>query len=178
MSEKFSLDDLPEVDTDVLRHNQKYADNTPECAAGIADAAVPKLDRNGRPIPGEYMYDLNKPFQMTVRGLGQIRALEKKRATVQFQNEIADLKKSRASAQSEVERLRLELAEKTDAVRVLARDQDPTRLERRVREAVDAASEKDGQTIRALQADLGTARSEIAELKAAKRRLKAARQGR
>jgi hypothetical protein len=137
---------------------------------------IPVLDRNGKPT-GEMKYDTRVPFEMTLERLGHIRGLLERDVRKESADAIRSLQQQLDLTRADREKMRIE----RDDLAANARTYDRAGREDKIQERIRVACETHAATlqneIRALRAEVGTLKSENADLREAKRRLKAARQG-
>lgn len=137
---------------------------------------TPILDRNGNPT-GAMRFSMHKPFEMTLERLGHIRGLIERDARKESANTIRTLQQQLDLARTDREELRVERDDLAAKARTYDRTGREDKIQTRIREACEAHGATLQDEIKALRAEIGTLKSENAELREAKRRLKAARQG-
>ncbi len=164
-----------EAHPEKIKNNQRYVHGSPgEVHSTVMAASTETRDRNGRPT-GERVFHRDAPFQVTLGTLGQIKALEQQRVRAGSEREIASLKQQAAKALADADRARSDRDAMAEQLRVLRRNEDPGRVDRKVREEVDRLTSSLTDVIAGLRSQASKDASEIADLKAAKKRLKAAR---
>lgn len=156
-----------------LRNTQKHVSR--DAIAGVPQGRR-VLDRNGNPTD-VVTYGMNEPFQMTMKHLGQIKAMAVRDTRKESAEEIKTLRRQVEQLQTTCASQRKELDELSAAARSYDRAGREEKIQERIRQACEQQTSKLQDEIRTLRSEVSTLKSENAELREAKRRLKAARQG-
>lgn len=135
-----------------------------------------KLDRNGNPTE-ELVFNANKPFEITAKRLGHIRGLIERDVRKESAEAIRTLQHQLDLARSDRDALRAERDDLAATARVYDRAGREDKIQARIREACEAHTATLQDQIKGLRAEISRLTSENGELREAKRRLKAARQG-
>lgn len=158
-----------------IRPSQKHVPASATIGSALP-RGTPVLDRNGHPT-GEMQYDRRVPFEMTLERLGHIRGLIERDVRKASADTIRTLQQQLDLARTDREKLCSERDGLAAHARTYDRAGREDKIQERIRIACEAHAVALQDEIRSLRAEIGTLKSENVELREAKRRLKAARQG-
>lgn len=159
-----------------IRPTQKHVPASTTVGTTPIPKGAPVLDRNGKPT-GEMHYDMREPFEITLERLGHIRGLIERDARKEAADTIRALQQQLDLVRADREKLHLERDDLVANARTYDRAGREDKIQERIRAACEAHAAVLQTEIKSLRAEAGALKSENAELREAKRRLKAARQG-
>ena len=161
---------IPDIE---IKANQKYLPMSPEAREDLNLATREVLDRNGNPT-GKEMFSTSVPIRYTLQELGQMKALLRREISRDSERRIKALESKLAAAQADVRRLRDENEKLIQEARNYDREGRESRVQARIKEAVDARGIALEQANQQLRAELHEAKSQVSKLAEDKKRLRAA----